>query len=173
MFLAVSPPDFHRPICLPSAASSQQIHPSVRPGFYWLPAPQRRFTKVQRKEGRTELESSRHTHAFARHLSSNQVPQMWFEAIHTLNLRLFVLSCPFYSLMNCSEFRLIQDADPDRAMLVGFELLLARVECYRLLEQLDTNPMGPQPQVRAQTRQQLIPYTSDSGAERSTTLQLR
>ncbi|KAI3362913.1 hypothetical protein L3Q82_011509 [Scortum barcoo] len=33
-----------------------------------------------------------------------------------------------------SEYRLCEDANPDRAMLVGFELLLARVECYHLLE---------------------------------------
>ncbi|XP_078128511.1 uncharacterized protein LOC144531973 isoform X2 [Sander vitreus] len=33
-----------------------------------------------------------------------------------------------------SEYRLSEDANPDRAMLLGFELLLARVECYHLLE---------------------------------------
>ncbi|XP_073338181.1 uncharacterized protein [Pagrus major] len=43
-----------------------------------------------------------------------------------------------------SEYRLSEDANPDRAMLVGFELLLARVECYRLQELLDKDQPGPQ-----------------------------
>ncbi|XP_041803441.1 uncharacterized protein LOC121613839 isoform X2 [Chelmon rostratus] len=43
-----------------------------------------------------------------------------------------------------SEYRLREDANPDRAMLVAFELLLARVECYHLLELLDNDQMGPQ-----------------------------
>ncbi|KAM9345092.1 uncharacterized protein ABDE67_013987 [Symphorus nematophorus] len=42
------------------------------------------------------------------------------------------------------EYRLSEDANPDRAMLVGFELLLARVECHRLLELLDQDQLGPQ-----------------------------
>ncbi|XP_056250512.1 uncharacterized protein si:ch211-189a15.5 isoform X2 [Seriola aureovittata] len=46
-----------------------------------------------------------------------------------------------------SEFRLSEDADPDRAILLGFELLLARVECSNLLEQPVTDQQGPQPQV--------------------------
>lgn len=46
--------------------------------------------------------------------------------------------------MYFSEYRLIEDANPDRAMLVGFELLLARVECYQLLELLDKDQSGPQ-----------------------------
>ncbi|KAK5853558.1 hypothetical protein PBY51_014700 [Eleginops maclovinus] len=41
-----------------------------------------------------------------------------------------------------SEYRLSEDADPQRAMLLGFELLLARVECYNLLELLEK--LGPQ-----------------------------
>ncbi|XP_056250511.1 uncharacterized protein si:ch211-189a15.5 isoform X1 [Seriola aureovittata] len=45
-----------------------------------------------------------------------------------------------------SEFRLSEDADPDRAILLGFELLLARVECSNLLEQPVTDQQGPQPQ---------------------------
>ncbi|XP_029376520.1 uncharacterized protein LOC115055151 [Echeneis naucrates] len=43
-----------------------------------------------------------------------------------------------------SEFRLCEDADPDRAIMVGFELLLARAQCYRLLERLDRDQLGPQ-----------------------------
>ncbi|XP_076599169.1 uncharacterized protein LOC143328112 [Chaetodon auriga] len=43
-----------------------------------------------------------------------------------------------------SEYRLSKDANPDRAMLVAFELLLARVECYHLLELLDKDQLGPQ-----------------------------
>ncbi|XP_070696824.1 uncharacterized protein [Pempheris klunzingeri] len=43
-----------------------------------------------------------------------------------------------------SEYRLSEDADPDRAILVGFELLLARVECYYLLELLGEDQLGPQ-----------------------------
>ncbi|CAB1450241.1 unnamed protein product [Pleuronectes platessa] len=42
-----------------------------------------------------------------------------------------------------SEFRLCEDANPDRAILVGFELLLARLECYHLLEVLDKDQLGP------------------------------
>lgn len=37
-------------------------------------------------------------------------------------------------LIHFSEYRLSEDANPDRAMLVGFELLLARVEYYHLLD---------------------------------------
>ncbi|XP_018548981.1 uncharacterized protein si:ch211-189a15.5 [Lates calcarifer] len=43
-----------------------------------------------------------------------------------------------------SEFRLCEDASPDRAILVGFELLLARVECHHLLELLEKDQLGPQ-----------------------------
>uniref|UniRef100_A0A3P8RV72 Spermatogenesis-associated protein 2 PUB-like domain-containing protein n=1 Tax=Amphiprion percula TaxID=161767 RepID=A0A3P8RV72_AMPPE len=43
-----------------------------------------------------------------------------------------------------SEFRLSEDANTDRAILVGFELLLARVECYHLLELLEKDQLGPQ-----------------------------
>uniref|UniRef100_UPI0037E8818D triadin n=1 Tax=Semicossyphus pulcher TaxID=241346 RepID=UPI0037E8818D len=43
-----------------------------------------------------------------------------------------------------SEYRLSEDANPDRAMLVGFELLLARVECYHLLELHDRDQSGQQ-----------------------------
>nr|XP_046257634.1 uncharacterized protein si:ch211-189a15.5 [Scatophagus argus] len=43
-----------------------------------------------------------------------------------------------------SEYRLSEDANPDRAMLVGFELLVARVECYHLQELLDKEQLAPQ-----------------------------
>ncbi|XP_034755151.1 uncharacterized protein LOC117960938 [Etheostoma cragini] len=43
-----------------------------------------------------------------------------------------------------SEYRLSEDANPDRAMLLGFEMLLARVECYHLLELLEKDQVGPQ-----------------------------
>ncbi|KAM6997221.1 uncharacterized protein LKV04_005948 [Tautogolabrus adspersus] len=41
-----------------------------------------------------------------------------------------------------SEYRLNEDANQDRAMLLGFELMLARVECYRLLELHDGDQTG-------------------------------
>ncbi|XP_041866077.1 spermatogenesis-associated protein 2 [Melanotaenia boesemani] len=41
------------------------------------------------------------------------------------------------------EFRLSPDASSDRAMLVGFELLLARLECCRLLDVLVKNQLTP------------------------------
>nr|XP_040033974.1 spermatogenesis-associated protein 2-like [Gasterosteus aculeatus aculeatus] len=43
-----------------------------------------------------------------------------------------------------SEYRLREDADPDRAMLLAFELLLARVECDHLLEILEKDQLEPQ-----------------------------
>uniref|UniRef100_UPI003AAA6775 uncharacterized protein n=1 Tax=Centroberyx gerrardi TaxID=166262 RepID=UPI003AAA6775 len=42
-----------------------------------------------------------------------------------------------------TQHRLSEDASPDKAMMVGFELLLARVECRHLLELLEDQP-GPQ-----------------------------
>nr|XP_019959094.1 PREDICTED: uncharacterized protein LOC109639855 [Paralichthys olivaceus] len=42
-----------------------------------------------------------------------------------------------------SEFRLCEDANPDRSILMGFELLLARLECYHLLELLEKDQLGP------------------------------
>ncbi|XP_033956282.1 spermatogenesis-associated protein 2-like protein [Pseudochaenichthys georgianus] len=41
-----------------------------------------------------------------------------------------------------SEYRLSEEADPQRAQLLGFQLLLARVECSNLLELLER--LGPQ-----------------------------
>lgn len=46
--------------------------------------------------------------------------------------------------MYFSEYRLSEEANPDRAMLLGFELLLARVECSHLLELLEKDQLGPQ-----------------------------
>ncbi|KAM7408067.1 hypothetical protein PAMA_001967 [Pampus argenteus] len=43
-----------------------------------------------------------------------------------------------------SEYKLSVDASPDRALLVGFELLLARVECLQLLKLLEKDQLGPQ-----------------------------
>ena len=42
------------------------------------------------------------------------------------------------------------DANPDKAMLVGFELLLARVECLHLLELLEKEKDHLGPQVRSE-----------------------
>ncbi|KAM3606653.1 uncharacterized protein V6R79_020651 [Siganus canaliculatus] len=43
-----------------------------------------------------------------------------------------------------SEYRLSEDAHPDTAILVGFELLLARVKCLNLLARRDKDQLGPQ-----------------------------
>lgn len=40
-----------------------------------------------------------------------------------------------------SEYRLGDDANPNRAMLVGFELMLARVECYHIVELFDKDQL--------------------------------
>ncbi|XP_039994828.1 uncharacterized protein LOC120796267 isoform X2 [Xiphias gladius] len=56
-----------------------------------------------------------------------------------------------------SEFRLSEDATPDRAILVGFELLLARVECYHLLESLEKDQLGPQVPLYLDTRLAVTP----------------
>lgn len=63
-------------------------------------------------------------------------------------------------LVYFSEYRLSEDANPDRAMLVGFELLLARVECYQLLELLDKDQPGPQ--VRSEIIQQCFAILQSS-----------
>uniref|UniRef100_A0A7N8X469 Uncharacterized LOC113131454 n=1 Tax=Mastacembelus armatus TaxID=205130 RepID=A0A7N8X469_9TELE len=46
--------------------------------------------------------------------------------------------------------RLSEDANPERAMLLGFELLLARVECYHFLELVEKDQLGQQ--VRAEIK---------------------
>lgn len=43
--------------------------------------------------------------------------------------------------MHFSEYRLSDDANSDRAMLVGFELMLARVECYHIVELFDKDQL--------------------------------
>ncbi|XP_010750129.2 uncharacterized protein LOC104935915 [Larimichthys crocea] len=55
-----------------------------------------------------------------------------------------VLGSIGYLLHTDSEYRLSEDANPDRAMLVGFELLLATVQCRHFLELLDKDQLGPQ-----------------------------
>lgn len=45
--------------------------------------------------------------------------------------------------MHFSEYRLSEDVNADKAMLVGFELLLARVECNHFLE-LQEDQLRPQ-----------------------------
>ncbi|XP_072247639.1 uncharacterized protein [Leuresthes tenuis] len=49
-----------------------------------------------------------------------------------------------YNDVSQSEFRLSADANVDRAMQMGFELLLARVECYHLLDIQTKDHLGPQ-----------------------------
>lgn len=43
-----------------------------------------------------------------------------------------------------SEFKLSADVDTERALLLGFELLLAKVECYHLLDLLMEHHLKPQ-----------------------------
>uniref|UniRef100_A0A3Q1HI31 Spermatogenesis-associated protein 2 PUB-like domain-containing protein n=1 Tax=Anabas testudineus TaxID=64144 RepID=A0A3Q1HI31_ANATE len=51
-----------------------------------------------------------------------------------------------------TEFRLSEDANPDRAMEVGFEMVLARVECFHLLELLEKDQLGTQVTTYLDTR---------------------
>ncbi|XP_034537248.1 uncharacterized protein LOC117811213 isoform X2 [Notolabrus celidotus] len=51
-----------------------------------------------------------------------------------------------------SEYRLCEEVDPDRVKLVGFELLLARVECCHLLELHDQHQAGQQVPLRLESR---------------------
>ncbi|XP_030011060.1 uncharacterized protein LOC115433735 [Sphaeramia orbicularis] len=48
-----------------------------------------------------------------------------------------------------SEYRLSEDANPDRALQMGFELLLARVQCLYLLKLLDQDQLRPQEWIEA------------------------
>lgn len=69
------------------------------------------------------------------------------KAINELNVftvGLVLSSFPLNCSMHFSEYRLREDADPDRAMLLAFELLLARVECDHLLEILEKDQLEPQ-----------------------------
>ncbi|XP_061601643.1 uncharacterized protein si:ch211-189a15.5 [Cololabis saira] len=67
---------------------------------------------------------------------------------------------------SCSEYRLSADADPDAAMLVGFELLLARVECNRLLEVLVQDQGGPQEWLEVLQKRQQHPKYMEHTEER-------
>ncbi|XP_024865238.1 uncharacterized protein LOC108242277 isoform X2 [Kryptolebias marmoratus] len=53
-----------------------------------------------------------------------------------------------------SEFRLSADADPKTAMQLGFELLLARVLCYNVLDLLLEDQLGPQEWLEALQRRE-------------------
>ncbi|XP_034040523.1 uncharacterized protein LOC117523188 isoform X3 [Thalassophryne amazonica] len=65
-----------------------------------------------------------------------------------------------------SEYRLSEDADPDRAMLVAFELLLVRLECCHLLEILEQDQ--PEPQVWLQILQR-VGFTKSEEAKNDET----
>ncbi|KAK2848622.1 hypothetical protein Q5P01_008456 [Channa striata] len=69
-----------------------------------------------------------------------------------------------------SEFRLSEDANPDRAMQVGFELLLARVQCLNLLELLEKDQLGPQECLDFLQRK-MIPTKPREPVEKETTLE--
>ncbi|MEQ2173214.1 hypothetical protein GOODEAATRI_029654 [Goodea atripinnis] len=56
-----------------------------------------------------------------------------------------------------SEFILSTDADADRALLLGFELLLARVECYHFLDLMVEPQLGPQEPPFFDTRKSSVP----------------
>ncbi|KAL3049886.1 hypothetical protein OYC64_012031 [Pagothenia borchgrevinki] len=65
-----------------------------------------------------------------------------------------------------SEYRLSEEADPQRAQLLGFQLLLARVECSNLLELLER--MGPQEWLDVLQRK-AGPNTLEENTEENTT----
>ncbi|KAM6915866.1 uncharacterized protein FYW49_008965 [Xenentodon cancila] len=67
---------------------------------------------------------------------------------------------------SCSEYRLSVDANPHRAMLVGFELLLARVECYHLMEVLVKDQLGPQEWLEVLQKRQHHPKSIKHTEER-------
>ncbi|XP_038155310.1 uncharacterized protein LOC119792653 [Cyprinodon tularosa] len=56
-----------------------------------------------------------------------------------------------------SEFTLSAGPDADRALLLGFELLLARVECSHLLDLLVEHQLGPQEALRLEARPPSVP----------------
>ncbi|MEQ2226812.1 hypothetical protein ILYODFUR_031186 [Ilyodon furcidens] len=58
-----------------------------------------------------------------------------------------------------SEFILSTDADADRALLLGFELLLARVECYHFLDLMVEPQLGPQEWLDVLHRRKLVDPT--------------
>ncbi|MEQ2274163.1 hypothetical protein XENORESO_015188, partial [Xenotaenia resolanae] len=57
------------------------------------------------------------------------------------------------------EFILSTDADADRALLLGFELLLARVECYHFLDLMVEPQLGPQEWLDVLQRRKLVDPT--------------
>ncbi|KAM8860326.1 uncharacterized protein AB9W97_019907 [Spinachia spinachia] len=69
------------------------------------------------------------------------VPVLSSSTIESVLASIGYLPCPDTQQ---SEYRLGEDANPDRAMLLGFELLLARVECAHLLEILENDQLEPQ-----------------------------
>ncbi|KAG7214381.1 hypothetical protein INR49_023092 [Caranx melampygus] len=111
------------------------------------------YQALAEDRGAPRADCRRHLSAFIKAtelletLCVNLFLQPWKKEFKTLKSILASIGYLPHSDTSQSEFRLGEDADPDRAMLVGFELLLARVECYRLLEQVDMDQMGPQPQV--------------------------
>ncbi|XP_074501571.1 uncharacterized protein LOC141773611 isoform X2 [Sebastes fasciatus] len=68
-----------------------------------------------------------------------------------------------------SEYRLSEEANPDRAMLLGFELLLARVECSHLLELLEKDQLGPQELLQVLQRK-VGPTNLEEPTEKKTTI---
>ncbi|XP_072247640.1 uncharacterized protein [Leuresthes tenuis] len=68
-----------------------------------------------------------------------------------------------YNDVSQSEFRLSADANVDRAMQMGFELLLARVECYHLLDIQTKDHLGPQVLQCLETTTELNPQPKPQG----------
>ncbi|KAL6101421.1 uncharacterized protein ACO6RY_16672 [Pungitius sinensis] len=66
-----------------------------------------------------------------------------------------------------SEYRLREDANPDRAMLLAFELLLARVECDHLLEILEKDQLEPQEFLKV-LQERMGPSKLDGPTEKKT-----
>ncbi|XP_068184405.1 spermatogenesis-associated protein 2 isoform X2 [Antennarius striatus] len=67
------------------------------------------------------------------------------------------------------EYRLGEDASPDKATLVGLELLLARVECYHLLELLEKDQLGPQEWLEVLQRRRGLSNLEESKEKTTTT----
>ncbi|KAG7999850.1 hypothetical protein GBF38_001908 [Nibea albiflora] len=80
-----------------------------------------------------------------------------------------VLASIGYLLHTDSEYRLSEDANPDRAMLVGFELLLATVQCRHFLELLDKDQLGPQEWLEVLQRR-MEPSKQEEPTEKKTTV---
>ncbi|XP_044229528.1 uncharacterized protein si:ch211-189a15.5 isoform X1 [Thunnus albacares] len=78
---------------------------------------------------------------------------------------------PQSSAVFFSEYKLSVDANPDRAMLLGFELLLARVECLHLLELLEKDQLGPQEWLEVLQRR-AGPMKTEEHTEKKTIVQM-